>query len=124
MRKYITYFLLVIGFIAMQGCATHEKFVQKFDGWVGRDINVLIAQIGYPDSTFTLPNKNTVYVFERSRVQTVPTGPMMGMGYGYYGYGMMGYGYQTVTTSCKLFLETDKKGIIVKWGHRGSCASN
>lgn len=122
MRKYIKWFLLIAGLVAIHGCATHEKFVQKFDGWVGRDINMLIAQIGYPDSTFTLPNKNTVYVYERSRVETVPAGPMIG--YGYYGYRMMGYGYQTVTTSCKIYLETDKKGIIVKWGHRGSCVSN
>ncbi|UFH58616.1 hypothetical protein [Sulfurovum mangrovi] len=113
---------IVIGLMMiLSGCATHENFVKRYDGWVGKDITALIAKIGYPDSTFSLPNKNKVYVYERSRVDSVPVGPVMG--YGYYGYSTVGYHYQTVTSTCKLFLETDKRGIIVKWGYRGKCLS-
>ena len=121
MKKMMKLTFVMIGLLIVSGCATHQKFVQKFDGWIGKDINTFIAQIGYPDSTFVLPNKNKVYVYERSRVDSVPTGPVMG--YGYYGYGVVGYNYQTVTTTCKLFIETDKKDKIVKWGHRGKCLS-
>ncbi len=39
--------------------------------------------------------------------------------YGGHGYGMM-YSSEVVQKSCKLFLETNKKGIIVKWGSRGN----
>ena len=121
MKKSIKWLLVLVGLVMLSGCATHQKFVQKFDGWVGKDINTFITQIGYPDSTFILPNKNKVYVYERSRVDHVPTGPMVG--YGYYGYGVVGYNYQTVTSTCKLFIETNKKGRIVKWGHKGKCLS-
>ncbi|MDM5271028.1 hypothetical protein PGH07_02425 [Sulfurovum sp. zt1-1] len=122
MKKLLSLIVIGLSMIVVSGCATHEKFVQKYDGWVGKDINALIAKIGYPDSTFSLPNQNKVYVYERSRVDTIPSGPIIG--YGYYGYGVVGYNYQTVTSTCKLFLETNKKGMIVKWGYRGKCLSN
>ena len=121
MKKFLAVIMIGLTMIVLSGCATHQKFVQKYDGWVGKDISALIEKIGYPDSTFSLPNNNKVYVYERSRVDAVPAGPLMG--YGYYGYRYYGYSYQTVTSSCKLFLETNKKGIIVKWGYRGSCLS-
>ncbi|MGC9351058.1 MAG: hypothetical protein ACP5D3_03645 [Sulfurovum sp.] len=121
MKKFLLSVVIGLALILFSGCATHEKFVQKYEGWVGKDITALIAKIGYPDSTFTLPNKNRVYVYERSRVDAVPVGPVMG--YGYYGYSMVGYHYQTVTSTCKLFLETNKRGVIVKWGYRGKCLS-
>jgi len=78
----------------MQGCATHQKFVTKYNAWVGQDINDLVQKIGYPDSTYVLPNKNKVYVYARSRIYSYPS---MSMGYGGYGghyggYGMFGYG--------------------------------
>lgn len=119
--------LLVIMLMVIEGCATHEKFVTKYNGWVGKDINLFIEKAGYPDRTFTLPNKNTVYVYERSRVYSVPGMPMMGWGYGYYGpsYGMFGYTSEIRSERCVLFIETNQKGKIVKWGSRGNrCISN
>lgn len=121
MNKMIKLVFVLVGILMLSGCATHQKFVQKFDSWVGKDINSFISEVGYPDSTFELPNKNKVYVYERSRVDHVPTRPMIG--YGYYGYGVVGYHYETVTSTCKLFIETNKKDKIVKWGHRGKCLS-
>ncbi len=117
---------LLIGAIAlMQGCATHENFVKKHDRWVGQNITHFIEKAGYPDHTFTLPNKNKVYVYEYSRVRSIPSMPAMGYGYyGYRYYGMFGYNQEVVTDTCKLFLETDAKGTIVKWGARGNrCVS-
>ena len=118
---------LLVTIIMIQGCATHQKFVNKYNSWVGKDIQHLIQKIGYPDSTYLLPNKNKVYVYEKSRVYSVPGAPIATYGYGYYGgygYGVYGYREDIVHASCKLFLETNKKGIIVRWESRGnSCTS-
>ena len=124
-KRYYKLLWIFVTILIIQGCATHEKFVNKYNFWVGKDIHKLIQQIGYPDSTYVLQNKNKVYVYEKSRVYSTPGMPVMGYGYGYYGaYGMYGYTEDMVYASCKLFLETDKKGIIVKWGSRGnSCTS-
>jgi len=126
-KKLLQTVTLVIVIIFVQGCANNAKFVKKYNNWVGHNIAHLIAQIGYPDDTFTLPNKNTVYVYERSRIYTIPS-PMMGYGFGGYyggfGYGMYGYGNDIVQETCKLFLETNKKGKIVQWSARGNhCVS-
>lgn len=121
MRNILKLTYLAATLLLLQGCATHEKFVKKYDGWVGQNISHLIQKIGYPDSTFTLPNKNKVYVYERSRVYSIPSMPM----YGYGGYGIFGYGNDVVQEHCKLFVETNKKGTILKWGSRGNhCVSN
>lgn len=125
MKKLLKLIMIAVALLAIQGCATHEKFVKKYDGWVGQNIAHLIGKIGYPDSTFVLPNKNKVYVYERSRVYSLPSMPMYGYGGYYRGYGVFGYGNDVVQETCKLFIETNKKGIIVKWGARGNhCVSN
>lgn len=128
MKAFLKLTLVTIIILLIQGCASHQKFVNKYNAWLGKDINYLIQQIGYPDSTYILPNKNKVYVYERSRIYSIPTMPMYGYGYGgYYGgyYGMYGYGSDIVQKTCKLYLETNKKSIIVKWGSRGnSCVSH
>jgi len=127
MKNIVKISLLIVAVLLMQGCATHQNFVNKYNAWVGQDINDLIKKIGYPDSTYMLPNNNKVYVYERSRVYSYPS---TSMGYGYWpyyhgGYGMIGYGTDVVQKTCKLYLETNKKGTIVKWGSRGNaCVSN
>jgi len=127
MKNILRASLFSIALLWMQGCATHQNFVNKYNSWVGQDISALINQIGYPDSTYLLPNKNKVYVYERSRIYSYPS---MSMGYGYWpyyhgGYGAFGYSTDVVQKTCKLFLETNKKGIIVKWGSSGNtCVSN
>ena len=128
MNYFLKLSLLGITLLLFQGCASHENFVNRYNSWVGKDINKLMEQIGYPDSTYVLPNKNKVYVYEKSRVYSYPS-PMMGYGYGGYyggyGYGGMMYSSEVVQKSCKLFLETNKKGLIVKWGSRGNhCVLN
>jgi len=126
MKKIFKSILIISSLLFIHGCATHENFVKKYDTWVGQNISHLIEKIGYPDSTFVLPNKNKVYVYERSRMYSTPS-PMIGYGYGSYygGYGMFGYESEVVQETCKLFMETNKKGTIVKWGSRGNhCVSN
>jgi len=125
MNKLFKLTLLVGTLLLMQGCATHEKFVQKYNSWVGKNISHLIQQVGYPDSTYILPNRNKVYIYERSRIYSVPT-MSMGYGFGGYGggYGMFGYNSDVMQETCKLFLETNKKGTIIRWRSRGNrCVS-
>lgn len=127
MKKIFKLTLFATAMIFQQGCATHSKFIKKYDSWVGENITHFIEKIGYPDSTFLLPNKHKVYVYEHSRVYSVPSMPMMGYGYGGYygGFGMFDYGNDIVQEKCKLFIETNKKGNILKWGSRGNhCVSN
>ncbi len=117
---FIAFFLLFFS-----GCASHEKFVQRYNSWIGQDINTFIKTVGYPDTTYKLPNHNTVYVYARSRLVTYPS---MGFGFGGYGYPFgYGVGYSTADVElkqCKLYLEVNKKGKIVHWSSRGNnCVS-
>jgi len=129
MQKTLKLTLITLVVLSFQGCASHSNFVKKYDSWVGQNITSFIKQIGYPDSTFILPNKHKVYVYAHSRVYSLPS-PMIRYNYnGYYGgYGMFGFGFgyenDMVQETCKLFIETNKKGVISKWGSRGNhCVS-
>jgi len=122
MKKILKLILILIFSIVIQGCATHTNFVKKYNAWVGQDISNLIEQIGYPDSTFMLPNKNKVYVYERTHIYATPS---LMLRYGYGGYGIFNYSNDVMQETCKLFIETNKKGSIIKWGSRGNhCVSN
>ena len=122
---YKSIFLVLIVSL-FQGCASHENFVQKYNGWIGRHIAHFIQEVGYPDSQYDLPNTHKVYVYQRSEVYTRPAMPTFGYGYGSYygGYGMVGFSTEVVQKNCNLYIETDKDGIILRWGSRGnSCRS-
>ncbi len=122
MKKTLKVTLITTIFLLLQGCASHTNFVKRYDSWVGHNITNLMKEIGYPDTTFILPNKNKVYVYKKSTIYIYPTMPIVDYGYGrYYGhYSMVGYPNDYREESCKLFLETNKKGIIVKWDFRGN----
>ena len=126
MNKMLKITFIGVVAVLISGCASHEKFALKYDSWLGKNISQLINQIGYPDRTFSLPNKNKVYVYERSRMYSIPSFPMMGYGGGYGAYAMFGYGgSELIQETCKLFIEANKKGNILKWASRGNhCVSN
>lgn len=118
--------VLMIALFVLSGCASRSNFVNKYNSWVGKDINTFISQVGYPDRTYKLPNNNhTVYVYEQSRIQSTPS---MIIGYGgFYGpyYGGMSYGSDIVQKTCKLFLEVNKQHKIIRWSSRGNnCVSS
>ena len=126
MKNLLKIALAVTALLLLSGCASHSNFVQKYNSWVGKDINAFITQVGYPDRTYKLPNSsNTVYVYEESRIQSYPT---MTIGYGgFYGpyFGGMSYGSDIEQKTCKLFLEVNKHHRIVRWSSRGNnCVSS
>ena len=43
-----------------------EKLNSELMSWHGKDINILIAQMGAPTSTYQMPNGNIMYSFTRS----------------------------------------------------------
>jgi len=115
--------ILALMLIGIGGCASHENFVKTYNSWVGHNIHHFTAQYGYPDTTYTLNNGHTVYVYEKQEIYSTPS---LSPGFGYYGHGgyygglSVAYGTDIDYKSCKLFLEVDKKGTIVKWGSRGN----
>ncbi|HHO41930.1 MAG TPA: hypothetical protein ENN12_01050 [Epsilonproteobacteria bacterium] len=129
MKRNSFYAFIVIALLGFSGCATQENFAKQYNSWIGKDINGLIDQIGYPDSSFEAPNGNKVYVYNYNRVDSAPMmTPTFGFGYGWYGRHhpiLIGVsGYHTTTRTCKLFIEVDSKDIITKWSSRGnSCVA-
>jgi len=122
MRSLLKAGLIGAALLLVSGCASHENFVKTYNSWVGQSINTFTAQVGYPDSTYKLSNGNEVYVYEKTRVYSSPTfTPAFGYGpWGYYGGMGVAYGTDVNYETCKLFLEVNKKGTIVKWGYRGN----
>ena len=119
MKRYIASLIVTL---FLTGCASHENFVKTYQGWVGQDIRTYIARAGYPDRTYTLPSGHKVYVYEKKEIVSEPIfTPAFGFGsYGYYG-GVAAHYYDNVSLeSCTLFLETNDKHIIVRWGYRGN----
>jgi len=125
MKTIVKIILTATAVMLLSACASRENFIYKYNSWVGQDINTFISNVGYPDRTYKLPNKNTVYVYEESRIQSYPT---MTLGYGgFYGpmYGGMSYGSDVTQKTCKLFLEVNRKKKIVRWSSRGNnCVSS
>jgi hypothetical protein len=126
MKSIYNIVILGISVFILNSCASYSNFIEKYNGWVGKDINAFISQVGYPDRTYKLPgSRNTIYVYEESRIQSMPS---MTIGYGgFYGpmYGGMSYGSDIEQKTCKLFLEVNKKHKIVRWSSRGNnCVAN
>ena len=122
MRSILKMTMLATSLLLLSGCATHENFVKTYNAWVGQNIHTFTSRYGYPDSTYTLANGNEVYVYQKTRIYANPAlVPAFGYGpWGYYGNVGIIYGTDIDYETCKLFLEVNKKGTIVKWGARGN----
>lgn len=119
--------LLLLTVVLISGCATHAKFVERNNSWIGKNISLLIKEIGYPDTTYSLPGNHKIYVYEKSRIYSQRSSHTLSYTYG-YGYYFNPYNfaqYNEVTEDkCKTFFETDSKGKILLWKARGNhCVS-
>ncbi len=126
MKTIIKMMIAVATSLLVSGCANHANFVKHYNSWVGKSIHYFKETYGYPDMTYRLANGHEVYVYERSRIYSTPT---FTPAFGYYGYGgyyggmSFAYNNNVQYRTCKLFLEIDKRGIIVRWGSRGNSCS-
>ena len=120
MRKVTAFFIAVF---LISSCATTEKFIAKQERAIGTNIKDYIAINGYPDRSYTLPNGNRVYVYEKNELISAPTFmiPIVTRD---------GIWYEREEQIidqrvCKLYLETTPKGKIIKYDYKGnSCVSN
>ena len=66
---------LVLLMLICFSCATATRagYVKMVESWRGADINKLISYWGPPGSTYTMPNKNTVYTFYNGSCTTMMT---------------------------------------------------
>lgn len=110
-----TVFLLAL---LLAACATRARMEENLNAWVGRDVNALSSEFGYPVETLTAPNGNKVYVYERRASYT--TAPV----YQTYGKGKermtIETGGQTVESWCRIFFEVNEQSRIVQWHLEGN----
>ncbi len=111
-----------------------EKHERNVKSWMGRDINDLVAEAGYPTRTLQAPNGHTVYAWDVSSSYVTPQYETPGTSFtsGNPAYGAntvyikgSTYGGQTVVSSCSTYFEVDKGNIIVNWRYQGNaCVAN
>ena len=113
--RFMTVFLLALLLVA---CATRAHMEENLNAWIGRDVNELSAEFGYPVDRLTAPNGNKVYVYERRTSYTTP--PV----YQTYGTGkeslIVETEGQTVESWCRIFLEVNEQGRIIQWHLEGN----
>ncbi|MCB4747726.1 MAG: hypothetical protein LGB54_03925 [Sulfurovum sp.] len=125
MLKILQIGTITITLLLLDGCAatSYENFAKTYNSWVGQKIHTFTDQVGYPDNTYKLANGNKVYVYKKTRIYASPTLTPV-FGYNSWGHhNNIGIGYGTgisYKTTCKLFLEVNKKGIIVRWRSKGN----
>ncbi|MDD5611021.1 MAG: hypothetical protein PHH69_05765 [Candidatus Omnitrophica bacterium] len=122
-RKVIL--ILLVSLLA--GCATQGKYQKKLDTWIDHDMEELISSWGYPDSSFTAPNGNTVYVYTSASSVTTPSQTtyygQVNPG-GTYSGSSLTSGGQQVNFSCKTFFEVNAEKKITRWSYEGNgCTS-
>src|SRR5579859_4206971 len=105
--------------LLLAGCATTEKYEAKLNSWVGADMNALVNSWGYPSSSFSAPDGNTVYVYDSRGSYTTPTSYQTT----YQANTLTGgvdattvqRGGQTFNYWCTTYFEVDAEKKIVSW---------
>jgi len=115
--------LLIVIAILVTSCATTNKFIAKQERAIGTNISDYIAKNGYPDSSYTLPNGNKVYIYEKNEIISAPTFmiPIVTKDGIWYEKEEQFIDQRV----CKLYLETTPTGKIIRYDFKGnSCVSN
>lgn len=126
----ITKFICVATFTAMLiGCLTTTSYQQSLAHWNGTNIQSLIKSWGSPDAAMKTANGNTVYMFSREQLYTVPTQQMApgtilhtgsGSTYASSFNEFFAPGGQTVSRYCRTWFEVNRQGIIINSRFQGS----
>lgn len=87
-----------IVFLTLSGCAaTSRQVVQRLQGYVGLNVDALVAQYGPPTSSFKMNSGETSYVWQLTSVTNIDT---------YRGSGT------AQTFSCKINVIASSTGVV------------
>lgn len=118
--------LLAAAFLALQGCASTDKYNEMLDTWIGADINKLVDVWGYPQNTIEAPNGNKVYVYNQSSSYQLPEVKTTTSNHAISGNNISGTStsYSTggvaVNQQCTTYFEVDDNNKILKWTWKGN----
>lgn len=118
-------FLAMSGLVglALAGCSSRRMHHGSLDSWVGVPVTAYVRANGQPSGRRVLPNGDTIYTFERSRIVHKPR---YGESHGERGYGPARepepalYRDTALDMSCVTWLETDREGDITGWRQMGN----
>ncbi len=99
---------MFLSLIVLTGCATQAKYRKVVDSWIGKSSKELVRTWGYPKWQVTAPNKNIVYVYQKSRMLTFTQNyytPEYGGEYGAYGGSSSSQSEKLV---CTIWFEIDR----------------
>ena len=100
------------------GCATEADYKKIVNSWVGKSSHELVHRWGYPNSEVIAPDKNKVYVYNKSRLLNYTQYYYTNYGTnGYAGYGNSnetGSSTQTIKLDCTTWFEIDNKTKKIK----------
>lgn len=124
MKKLIL--VLLIG--SSLGCATTGRYKQTLTTWVGRDMQEFINSWGYPTKQLTVPNGNTVYIYEYSQNVHFPQFNVVGsQNATVVGNHVISSGSENTvaggisgTRWCFTYIEVNKSNNIVNWNWKGN----
>lgn len=109
-RKYL---ILVTLVLLLTGCATQAKYDRRLEAWRGQSIDDLFYMWGYPASSFTMPNGNTMYVYTSGSTTTIPVQN--------WPNGQVNpLSSQQVNHWCKTYFEVDKDKRIIHCSYEGN----
>ena len=117
------FLLILISITLVSACATRERYEARIDTYVGKSINVVMDDWGYPSGSFEALNGNTVYTWDKQSSYTsspsVQTGVFTGSSNGGFFTGF-GFGSNTITRRCQTYFEVDKQKVILRWRTQGN----
>lgn len=117
--------LIALMGLILSSCATTKNLEDNLQQTVGRNINDVINDEGYPSGSFTMPNGNKVYIYSKSGNYTMPT--TTSSTYNMHGNSIYGtsttIGGQTINFWCRVYIETNKNNIVTKWRWEGNHCS-
>lgn len=128
MQTFMKFSLVLIGCFFFAGCATTANYQQTLQRWQGANMQDLIHAWGYPNAGVKLPNDNTVYMYNREQLYTMPsnTTPPASIinvgGRSMYANSFSGdfAGNRVVSRYCRTWFEVNSQGKIIRTQFQGN----
>ena len=120
--------IFLLNIFSLSGCATSGNYQRSLQHWQGLDMQELTLAWGHPDAGVKLPNGNTVYVYNREQLYTMPsyTTPPASIvnvgGRSIYASSFNGdfAGNRVVSRHCRTWFEVNPQGKIIRTQFQGN----